>query len=183
MPTTKIKTIKKTAVLLLCAWLALAPVSCSKKESADMTEETPAAQTEAPVQEAAAPAQETPADEPEAEPAPEEEHGIPEDVEVQALYELKLSAPAEIRDGILVLFFTEEHIWYDKDAAGSIGMISSDMASSIAATLDTENVPDILNGTDYRGVALVPAEPIPAGEYSFSVTFANYIVAFDMTVE
>ena len=100
-----------------------------------------------------------------------------------SILELELAKPAEIINGTIVLYFTDEELFYASDAPCSIGLISSAMADSISGTLDMTSYPDMFSGDDYRGAAIIPSEPIPAGSYTFSVSIGTYLVSFDMTVE
>ena len=175
---------KKVSLMFLSALLVLSVVSCSSgssgDESADGQVQTEAA--ELPQPEVAA---ETPAEpdvEEEAPPQEEAPSEPPGNVEITAITNLELSRPAEIIDGTLVMYFTDEELWYEPDAECSIGLISSEAADSIKGKLDMSSYPDMFVGDDYRGAAIIPDFPIPAGSYTFSVAFGKYLVTFDMTV-
>ena len=64
-----------------------------------------------------------------------------------------------------------------------IGVISGDGARSCPARIVTKNYPDLMNGEDYRGAALIPEEPLEAGSFNFTVTIGRYLVSFTMTVQ
>ena len=171
---------KRLSLLLLCALLALSS-ACSRGASAEddaapetarADARTDSAPTDAVTEIAAEPVSEEP-----------ETNALPENVEVSSILELELSQPAEIKNGTLVMYFTDEELFYPSDSPCSIGIISSDMADSISGTLDMTTYPDMFSGDDYRGAAIIPSEPIPSGSYSFSVSFGSYLVNFDMTVE
>ena len=172
---------KKLFLLLLCALLALCP-ACSKGA---VTEDT-ASDEAAPAENVSASTEETAPEANDAADVPAEgaeTKGLPENVEVSPILELELAKPAEIINGTIVLYFTDEELFYASDAPCSIGLISSAMADSISGTLDMTSYPDMFSGDDYRGAAIIPSEPIPAGSYTFSVSIGTYLVSFDMTVE
>ena len=172
---------KKTPILLLCALLAL-NAACSKGKTADETDSAAAPQADV----EAISSDVSPAGTGEASEEPAEgteTNALPENVEVSAITELELARPTQIENGILVMYFTDEELFYEPDAPCSIGLISSDMADSISGTFDMTSYPDMFSGDDYRGAAIVPSEPIPSGNYTFSVSFGNYLVNFDMTVD
>ena len=175
---------KRLSLLLLCALLALS-TACSKGASAedDAAPDTAQADAQADALDDSAPTEAVPEMAAEPEPEEPETNALPENVEVSSILELELAQPAEIKNGTLVMYFTDEELFYPSDSPCSIGLISSDMADSIACTLDMTTYPDMFSGDDYRGVAIIPSEPIPTGSYSFSVSFGSYLVNFDMTVE
>ena len=167
---------KRLSLLLLCALLVLSS-ACSKGASAGDDAAPETAQTNT------APAEAAPEAAAEPEPAEPETNSLPENVEVSSILEVELAKPAEIKNGTLVMYFTDEELFYESDAPCSIGIISPDMADSISGTLDMTTYPDMFSGDDYRGAAIIPSEPIPTGSYTFSVSFGSYLVNFDMTVE
>lgn len=165
---------KRLSLLLLCALLALSS-ACAKDAPPVEAEIPETALTDASPVEAAP-------EEP-AEPEETETNPLPENVEISSILELELARPAEIKNGTLVMYFTDEELFYESDAPCSIGLISSDMADSISGTLDMTTYPDMFSGDDYRGAAIIPSKPIPTGSYTFSVSIGGYLVNFDMTVE
>ena len=170
---------KRITMLLLCALLAMS-VSCSRSRSGEESETTAAD----PAPSVSAAADESPAEESPETEAPEEGPAeVPENVKVSSIIDLELAKPAVIEGNTLVLYFTDEELWYPEDAACSIGLISSEVADSISGTLDMTSYPDMFDGDSCRGAAIVASEPIPPGSYTFSVSIDNYLVTFDMTVE
>ena len=165
---------KKTALFLLCAALVLTLAACSSSSPEDDAAEESIEQPEQPVAEPEETAAQT-----EAPPTIE----FPENTEYTSTTDLRLAKTPEYRDGMLILYFTREDLWYKPDTICSIGLISSDSAQSIPATLDMTSFPDMFDGDEYCGAALVPAAPLPAGSYTFSVSIAEYLVTFDMAID
>ena len=166
---------KKTALFLLCAALVLTLAACSSSSPEDdAAEEESIVQPEQSVTEPEDDAAET-----EAPPQLE----FPEDAHYTSTTDLRLAKTPEYRDGKLILYFTEKDLWYKPETICSIGLISSDSAQSVPATLDMTSFPDMFDGDDYCGAALVPSSPLPAGSYTFSVSIAEYLVTFDMDID
>lgn len=97
---------------------------------------------------------------------------------------LEISGTPTYEDGILKIYFDRE-IPYGEGTTASIGMIAQYSADSVGAKSVTENYPDMKGETEgaYKGIALKPDVPLPAGEYKFSVAFVAYILEFEMTVK
>lgn len=186
---------KKTAIWILCAFLALTSVSCSLRSNdtesglSAQAEAGETAEEEISVEENDGQEQgeavssggpsgpKKPVGEPEG-----EKYVAPENVEPVEISPLELSEPAFYKEGKLVMYFTDDTVFYRPDAVCSIGLISAEAAESIPAVLDLESYPDIKNGDLFRGAVLVPAQLIPPGSYTFSVMIADFIVTFDMTI-
>lgn len=162
---------KYIALLLLTA--AVLSACSSAPESA---EETTAETESAPVTETAVP-------ETEAETEAQTEAPKPENVEVFEYHTLELAKDPEFKDGVLLLYFTENDVWFEPDASFYIGLRSEDEAYSISASSETEQYPDMMVEDEYCGIALRPAEEIPAGEYRMSVTFEEYICDFELAIQ
>ena len=180
---------KKTLSFFLCLCLALSAVSCSLRTGSSETGAAPdEADAGSRTEEAAAvdpPEQQEAEAETEAPAVPVEETlaDLPEIVEAEGIVTLETAKPPEYKDGRLVIFFTDESVFYEADSPCSIGLISADAADSIPAALDLDSNPDIRNNNAFRGAVLVPEEPLPSGSYTFSVAIAHYIVSFDMTID
>lgn len=156
---------KKYITLLLLTACVLS--SCSSAPAEDETETTPQ-ETEENI---------------ESETSTETAPPQPGNVEVFEYHTLELDRDAVYENGVFLLYFTEDDIWYESDADFRIGIRSSEEAYTIAATVETEAYPDMAVEDEYCGIALKPAEEIPAGEYRFSVTFEQYICDFELTIE
>ena len=165
---------KKTALFLLSLVLLLTAASCGKS-AGDETPETLPVETTSEEAET-----ETPEPEETAEPVQLE---FPDGSQYTTLTDLELAKPAEYRDGILILYFKQTDIWYKPDTICSVGLISDDSAESFPATLDMTSFPDMFDGDDYCGAALVPSSPLPSGSYIFSVSIAEYLVSFNVTID
>lgn len=113
----------------------------------------------------------------------ETEVKIPESVDVFEYHTLELSKEPVWEDGVLVLYFTEDDLWFETDSSFYIGLRSEDEAYSVSAVSETALYPDMLVEDEYCGIALRPSEEIPAGEYRMSVTFEHYICDFEMTIQ
>lgn len=169
----------KKYIAFLLAALMLSAVSCSSGEA-----EESAPETEAPAA-AENVAEEIP-EETEEETVEEEEHKRPEPVEVINYRPLELEKdPVYDRAaGLLVLYFTDHEIVYPADAECSIGLISEEEAVSISGAPDMTSYPDMfVDDNNFCGVAIKMSEEIPTGDYFISVTFDDYIVTFDYTVQ
>jgi hypothetical protein len=186
---------KKAAIWILCAFLVLSSVSCSLRSNS--TESDPSSPQEAgETAEGEISAEENGSTEPGEAGSPEGPSGAerpvgepegekivaPENVEAKEIYTLELSEPPFYKEGKLVMYFTDDTVFYRPDAVCSIGLISSESAESIPAVLDIDSYPDIKNGDLFRGAVLVPAQLITPGSYTFSVMIAEFIVTFDMTI-
>lgn len=156
---------KKYITLLLLTACMLS--SCSSAPAENETETTPQ-ETE-----------ETVASETSTETAPPQSGNA----EVFEYHTLELDRDAVYENGVFLLYFTENDIWYESDADFRIGIRSSEEAYTIAATVETKAYPDMAVEDEYCGIALKPAEEIPAGEYRISVTFEQYICDFELTIE
>ncbi|MBO7405602.1 MAG: hypothetical protein J6V24_11625 [Clostridia bacterium] len=156
------------SVLLLCA------ASCGLRDSETSQNEENADVTIAQT------APETPA-------VADEEPVIEPDITTEYPYvtlkQLELESKPYIQNGELILYFTNHEIWYEDDDAAFIGMISDGSAMSVPAAIVTSKHPELESGEDYLGVALRPSEPLPSGSYSFTVTFSEYTVSFEMTID
>lgn len=119
----------------------------------------------------------------ETEPVQEEETEEPAEPQYVDLKILELESEPYFQNGELILYFTNHEIWYEPDEAAYIGIITPYSASSYPASIVTSRHPELESEEDYLGVALAPSEPIPAGTYNFSVTFGEYFVSFEMTVD
>jgi len=163
---------KHTAAVLLSV-LLLSAASCAKPEPEPAVEENNAADVKI----------EEPAEEivPEEE-VPTAEPGAPEDVQYVSMKTLELESKPYFQNGELILYFTNHEIWYEDDDPAYIGIISDGSAMSFPASITTSKHPELESGEDYLGVALATSEQIPAGTYNFTVTFGEYIVAFEMTI-
>lgn len=99
---------------------------------------------------------------------------------------LELDGDPVYEDGVFVLYFTEDDITFDESTEFYIGVVIPGESYTVTATEETAFYPDMLADeqySEYRGIALRPNEEIPAGNYRFSVTFEQYIVDFELTVE
>ncbi|MCR4905956.1 MAG: hypothetical protein K6A33_07730 [Clostridiales bacterium] len=165
----------KRIAAALSAVLLLTAASCTLKNAEPLPDEEEHADV-AIEQPASAPAdvpEEAPADEPAA----------PTDPVYVSMKPLELESKPYFQNGELILYFTNHEIWYEENEAAYIGMISDGSAMSVPASIVTSKHPELEAGEDYLGVALLPSEPIPAGSYTFTVTFSEYIVSFEMTVD
>ncbi len=169
----------KKYIAFLLAALMLSAVSCSSGEA----EESAVPETEAPVAEE--PVEAVP-EETEEETEEEVKNERPGEVEVinYRTLELEKDPVYDRTSGLLALYFTDHEIIYPADAECSIGLISEEEAISISGTPDMETYPDMfVDNNNYCGVAIKAAEEIPAGDYFISVTFDDYIVTFNYTVQ
>ncbi len=164
----------KRIAAALSAVLLLTAASCTLKNADPLPEEENADVT---ITQSAPEAADTPAEEPLGEPA-----AAPE-ISYTSFKQLELESKPYFQNGELILYFTNHEIWYDSGEAAFIGMISDGSAVSVPASIVTSKHPELESGEDYLGVALAPSEPIPAGAYTFTVTFSEYIVSFEMTVD
>lgn len=160
---------KKYITLLLLT--ALFASACSS--APEYTEDTAADTESAPVEETA----------PESETEAETEAPRQDNVEVFEYVKLELAKDPVFTNGVLLLYFTDDDIWFEQDTSFYIGLRSSDEAYTIGASSETALYPDMMVEDAYCGIALRPNEEIPAGEYKMSVTFEEYICDFELTVQ
>ena len=118
-----------------------------------------------------------------AEEEPSGEPTVTADYPYVALKQLELESKPYIQNGELILYFTNHELWYEPDEAAYIGIISDGSAMSVPAAIVTSKHPELESGEDYLGVALRPSEPLPSGSYAFTVTFSEYTVSFEMTID
>ena len=91
--------------------------------------------------------------------------------------------PVIDEEGRIILYF-EERVYYSENTESYIGLISEYSAKSIKATPVMDVFEDMKVENGLVGFILKPAEPIPAGAYTFSVTVGNrYKVEFNYIVE
>lgn len=122
----------------------------------------------------------------ETETEPETEKKEPVIVEVFNYYHLEAAGEPKFEDGILVVYFTEDDIRYTDESEFYIGVRSEGIAYSVKAASQVALYPDMITNEAkhyHSGVALLPEETIPAGEYLMSVTFEDFICEFNITVE
>lgn len=101
-------------------------------------------------------------------------------------YRLEAAEQPVFEDGILIVKFTEEDIRYTDSSVFYIGLRSDSSAYSIKATSQEVLYPELCTNPEkhyYNGVALLPSEEIPAGDYKMSVSFEDFICEFDITVK
>jgi len=116
----------------------------------------------------------------------ETEKKEPAMTEVFNFYRLEAAGEPKFEDGILVVYFTEDDIRFTDESEFYIGVRGEGNAYSVKAAPQIELYPDMITNEEkhyYSGVALLPEEAIPAGEYLMSVTFEEFICEFDITVE
>ncbi len=162
----------KKYIALLLAGLMLSMAACSSETPEETETETSAPETVAEAEEV--------------ETEPETKIERPEDETVINYITLELEKDAIYdRDaGVIVMYFANHQIWYEADTKCSIGLISDEEAFSISGTPDMTAYPDVIvDDDDYCGIAIKVDEEISAGTYFVSVTFDEYIVNFDFTVE
>lgn len=104
---------------------------------------------------------------------------------IEYTYPELLGKPIYDKDtGILKLFFTDYIIWKNTGVDCTIGVMSDEEVSAVAAHAVYEDFPEMMIASDvYSGVALKLEEPVGAGDYKFLVVFGNYRVDFDITIE
>ncbi len=171
----------KKYIAFLLAALMFSAVSCSSGEGE--AEETAAPETEAVA--VVEPTEEVP-EETEEEKEEEVKHERPADVEVieYKTLELEKDPVYDRAAGLFALYFTDHELLYAEDVKCSVGLISEEEAVSISGTPDMEAYPDMfVDNDDFCGVAIKVSEEIPAGDYFISVTFDDYIVNFDYTIQ
>lgn len=96
---------------------------------------------------------------------------------------LELEKDPVYENGKLILYFTDHSIQYSADSQCIVGFISYGAADSYKATPDMETYPDMKTDSGYCGVALIPEDVIPAGNYTFNISLDSYVITFDMTIE
>ena len=114
------------------------------------------------------------------------ENNQPQFPEYFDLYELQTAKDPVMENGILVVYFTEDDIRFTDNSSFYIGLRNDDMAYSITAKPKIDLYPDMVSNAEknfHRGVALLPDEEIPAGEYAMSITFDGFICEFNFTVK
>ena len=107
-------------------------------------------------------------------------------MEVFNFYHLEAAGEPKFEDGMLVVYFTEDDIRFTDESEFYIGLRGDGNAYSVKATPQIDLYPDMITNEEkhyYSGVALLPEEAIPAGEYLMSVTFEEFICEFNITVE
>ena len=118
--------------------------------------------------------------------AESEETKEPVNMEVFEFYRLEAAGEPKFEDGMLVVYFTEDDIRFTDESEFYIGLRGEDFAYSITAKPQIELYPDMVTNAEkhyYKGVALLPDEPISAGEYLMSITFDSFLCEFNITVE
>ncbi len=166
---------KKYIAFLLAALLLTLP-SCGSSESApeetDGETAAEAAETEAPAE-----------TEPETE-KPKYERPANEEVIHYTTLELLKDAVYDRAAGLFLMYFTNNELLYSADSKCSIGLISDEEAVSITGKPDMTAYPDMqIDEDDFCGIAIKVDEEIPTGDYLISVTFENYIVSFEQTIQ
>ena len=154
------------ALLLAFAALSLQACSASDDETEDIETETEI-ETEA---------------ETEAETAPQVLK--PEEIEFTSFEELTLVKDPVYENGMMVLYFNENDVMYNENTDANIGVVAADEAYTVKAEIDFDSFPDMkVDESNYCGIALKPSFEIDPGEYRISITFDEYKVEFEMTIQ
>lgn len=116
----------------------------------------------------------------------ETETQLPEITEPFTYDELELDRDPVFENGTFVLYFTDDSVSFSDDTIFRIGVLTPGESYTITAENLTADYADMLANAEYNeycGIAIRPNEEIPAGDYEFSVTFDEYIVNFDLTLD
>ncbi len=162
---------KKYIISLLTVALAIASLSACSSSDSEIETETSTESTETEIVET--------------ETETETETTIPEPVDVEVIdFEiLNLAKDPVYENGVFVLYFTEQDVWYDENTVLNVGVVAEDEAYTIKGTIDYTTYPDMkIDDNNYCGIAFKPAFDIDPGNYRFSITFDEYKVEFNMDV-
>lgn len=156
---------KYIALILALAALSMAGCSSSEKEDETETETETSAESET-------------------ETETENTLPTPENVDVIDFEILELEKDPVYENGIMALYFTNHEVWYDENTEASIGVVATDEAYTVKASIDYDAYPDMkIDDDNYCGIALRPSFEIDPGDYRISITFDDYKVEFNMAIK
>lgn len=96
---------------------------------------------------------------------------------------VELAKDPVYENGMLVLYFTQNNLWYTENSAYRIGVVTPMAINTVNATPDFDAYPDMKTADgNYCGIALKPETEFTPGSYKFNISFGQYNVVFDMTI-
>lgn len=96
---------------------------------------------------------------------------------------VELAKDPVYENGMLVLYFKQNNLWYTENSAYRIGVVTPMAITTVNATPDFNAYPDMKTADgNYCGVALKPETEFAPGTYKFNISFSQYNVAFEMTI-
>ncbi len=160
---------KKNVLTALFLTLALLLVSCGGEEAGEETETEP---IETNVEETVETAAETEETAKETTPP----------VNFTNFKKLTVTEDTKYQDGKLYITFSETNVRLLEQDACAIGISGGGEAWSIGGTLDLAASEIYKDGETYTGMVVTPAEALETGKYKFTVTVADYLMGFSLTI-